>query len=111
MTQDELRARIRRMFADDGAAQTADCPSYWVLPTEKQKETSPILHLRDGQNLGDGIALFERSGDDSTPEEEWLAGPHPALGGKSPRQMLEADDESRDVLGRLVTMIEQGSFS
>ena len=99
------------MFDGDGAAEMADNPHYWVPPTDKQKVTPAMMHMVEHLELQDEIVSIDRSGVDPTSEDEWLAGPHPALGGKSPQQMLNADDQSRDVLARLVAMIEQGSFS
>ena len=103
-----LRDRIHRVFVGDAPASesaTAPPPSFWVGPTEAQREHR-VLRIAKQIRLTDEVAVVE--------ERRWLESPHLGLNGKSPEEMLKGDDASRECLDALLTVVEsavRGSFS
>lgn len=107
-TEQALRERIHRIFCGDAppSASASVPPSFWVEPTDKQKSVA-VLDIHERLTLTDGL-------DVAADEHRWLNAPQVDLDGKSPEQMLTADDQSRERLEAFVTAVEtavRGSFS
>ena len=114
-TEQALRDRIHRIFTGDASpSDSADVPpSFWVEPTDEQKG-NVVLNLHDAVVVTEEVHVANDKGDVATDEYRWLNAPHVDLDGKSPEQMLTADEHSRERLDAFVTAVEtaiRGSFS
>lgn len=114
-TEQALRDRIHRLFCDDAPPSESGGvpPGFWVEPTDEQKDHG-VLRLNETLALTDQIHITTGEPDAATDENHWLNAPHVDLDGKSPEEMLTADEQSRERLEAFVTAAEtaiRGSFS
>ena len=99
LSKQQLRKRIHLLFCPDGCTDDEPHPAYWISPNEEQRreaiEASPIAPR------GGGIR-----------EKEWLDEPNPALGGKSPNDLLKSKRKNDlEKLETAIRAIEEGAFS
>ena len=114
-TEQALRDRIHRIFCGDAppSKSTRVSPRFWVEPTDDQKG-NVVLNLHDTVVVTDELQVTTREVEAAADEHRWLNARHIDLDGKSPEEMLTADEHSRERLEAFVTAVEtaiRGSFS
>ena len=99
LNRQQLRERIHLLFCPDNRTANESRPGYWIPPNAEQRreaiEESAIAPW------GGGIG-----------EQEWLHEPNPALGGKSPNDLLKSRRKNDlEKLETAIRAIEEGAFS
>ncbi len=72
------------------------------------------MNLHDSITIAEQFQVATDEEDLASDEHRWLNAPHVDLDGKSPEEMLTADEHSRERLSAFVTTAEtaiRGSFS
>ncbi len=115
LAEQALRDRIHRIFCGDAPpSESAGVPAgFWVEPTDEQKG-NVVMDIHDSIVVTDEFQVAADEVDLASDEHRWLNAPHVDLDGKSPEEMLTADEGSRERLEAFVTAAEaaiRGSFS